>query len=108
MDPRHDEYDDYWNFGLGLEPDLYDWPRPQSLELPRTVWQFPDPWARAAVPVDISAEVDRHVVGEVYRNHYGAPGTGYRDWECTRVDHEGVWGYTVQDTLHVLEPWEVE
>lgn len=74
----------------------FDWPRREYLYLQRDVYSDEE-W-RSMGP---------HEAGRTYRSHYGAPGCGHHDTFCTRVDEHGVWGYTVSDTLHILEPWEV-
>lgn len=95
------EYDDY-----GLDEPEFDWPRPESVQFHRHVFRWE---GDVQVPEDRSEWIEgRYTVGESYRSHYAAPGVGYHEWECTRVDEQGAWGYTVNDTGRILEAWEVE
>lgn len=62
---------------------------------------------------DTPARVVSHVYanyspGEVYCTHAGAPGTGRKVWEVTRKDEEAIYGRVLENTIRILEPWEVE
>lgn len=43
-------------------------------------------------------------VGEIHCSHYGAPGIGKCLSFITKIDEQGMWGVTIEDTLQIMKP----
>lgn len=64
-------------------------------------------YTQLCVEKDASDEIAQYVVGDSYVTEAGAPGIGRTIYEITRIDSEGMWAKIVEDTVRILEPWEV-
>ena len=64
--------------------------------------EMPDGWET------VTKDLSRYTVGERIVHEAGAPGIGRTIYIITRIDGDGVWGLVEEDTVRVMEPWEVE
>ena len=44
--------------------------------------------------------------GQIHRVFAGAPGIGHHDYYISRRDEQGIWGWSIENTIRELQPWE--
>jgi hypothetical protein len=80
---------------------------PANLLFPRTVYSFNEPGHEGLpIPIDCSAEIARHFVGEMIPLQAAAPGIGLTVYVVTRISASGVWARRVESSVREMTEGE--